>query len=157
MRHWRKAFAAQLTLARETARPVVVHSREAADDTAAMISEAGREGVLGVLHCHTGPANLAEAAIEAGWYLSFAGMITFKSWTDDGLLALVPAERVLVETDAPYLAPIPNRGKRNEPAFASLTLARLAQARGIPAVELGEITSANASRLFGLELHAHSR
>lgn len=150
----RRAFAAQLALARETRRPVVVHTREAVDDTAAMVTEAGREGILGVLHCFTGPMSLGESALAAGWWLSFSGIITFKSWTDDAMLAMTPDDRLLVESDAPYLAPVPHRGKRNEPAFVSLTLARLATARGVTAAALGEITSMNARRFFGLEVPA---
>jgi TatD DNase family protein len=145
-----EAFEHQIALARELNRPLVVHTREAVDDTRALVTSAGKSGVRGVLHCFTGPRELAEAALDAGWYLSFAGVITFKKWADDALVRLVPADRVLVESDAPFLAPMPHRGKRNEPAWVSLTLARLAQARGIPAESLGEMTSANASRLFDL-------
>lgn len=152
----RKAFAAQLALAAESGRPVVVHSREAVDDTAAMVAEAGRAGIVGVLHCFTGPASLASVALDAGWYLSFSGIITFRSWTDDALLAMAPEGRLLVESDAPYLAPIPHRGKRNEPAFVSLTLARLAAARGVSAATLGRTTTVNAARVFALELTAHA-
>jgi TatD DNase family protein len=130
----------------------VVHTREAVDDTAAMVAEAGREGIRGVLHCFTGPASLARAGLDAGWMLSFSGIITFRSWTDDALLAMAPDDRVLVESDAPYLAPVPHRGKRNEPAYVSLTVARLAAARGVTAAALGDITAANAITFFGLEL-----
>ncbi len=148
----RRAFSAQLALASETGRPAIVHSRAADDDTEAMVAEAGREGISGVMHCFTGPRSLAAAALEAGWYLSFSGIITFKKWADDELLRLAPDDRLLVESDAPYLAPVPHRGKRNEPAFVSLTLARLAAARGVAAATLGEVTVANALRFFGLEL-----
>jgi TatD DNase family protein len=144
------AFEHQLELARETDRAVVVHTRAALDDTRAMVHEAGKNGVRGVLHCFTGPRELAETALEADWYLSFSGVITFKKWTDDALLRLAPVERLLVESDAPYLAPVPHRGKRNEPAWVSLTLARLATARGISAEALGAVTMQNTARLFGL-------
>lgn len=147
-----EAFERQIALARELRRPLVVHTREAIDDTRALVASAGKSGVRGVLHCFTGPRELADAALDAGWYVSFSGVITFKNWKDDALLRLAPADRILVESDAPYLAPAPHRGKRNEPAWVSLTLARLAQARGIPADVLGEITSDNAVRLFGLSL-----
>jgi len=146
------AFERQIALARELHRPLVVHTREAVDDTRALVESAGKAGVRGVLHCFTGPRELADVALEAGWYLSFSGVITFKNWTDDALLRVAPADRILVESDAPYLAPVPHRGKRNEPAWVSLTLARLAAARGIPAEMLGTITSDNAARLFGLAL-----
>jgi TatD DNase family protein len=144
------AFAAQIEIAAETRRPVVVHTREAEDDTAAMIAEARSVGVIGVLHCYTGSRALAERALEAGWYISFSGIITFRKWTDDALIRLVPRDRVLAESDAPYLAPVPHRGKRNEPAFVSFTVARLAAVRETGVDALGEDVAANASRLFGL-------
>ncbi len=146
----RRAFAAQLALGLERARPVVVHTRKAEADTRAMIVEAGQAGVRGVLHCFTGSSDLAAAAVDVGWYVSFSGIITFKKWDDDALLRLVPEDRLLVESDAPYLAPAPNRGKRNEPAWVSLTVARLAAARGTTPEALGGATAANAVRLFGL-------
>jgi TatD DNase family protein len=146
----RRAFAAQLALALELRRPVVVHTRDAEDDTRAMVVEAGSAGVRGVLHCYTGSHALAEAALGVGWYLSFSGIVTFKKWTDDGLLRLVPSDRLLVESDAPYLAPTPNRGKRNEPAWVSRTVERVAEARGVHASEIGRQTAANAISLFAL-------
>ena len=145
-----EAFEQQIALAGELRRPLVVHTRQAIEDTGALVEQAGKEGVVGVLHCFTGPRELAERALDAGWYLSFSGVITFNKWADDALLRLPPADRLLVESDAPYLAPVPHRGKRNEPAWVSFTLARLASARGVPADMLGEITSDNAVRLFGL-------
>lgn len=145
-----EAFEAQLELARELARPVVVHTREAVDDTRRLVRAAGVRGIAGVLHCFTGPRELAETALDAGWHLSFSGVITFRKWNDDALLRLAPADRILVESDAPYLAPVPHRGKRNEPAWVSLTLARLADARGMKPDALGDIVCANAIRFFGL-------
>ena len=146
----RAAFTEQIALARELRRPVVVHTREAEDDTRAVVSDAGRQGVRGVMHCFTGSHALARAALDAGWFISFAGIITFKKWTDEDVLRLVPDDRLLVETDAPYLAPVPHRGKRNEPAYLPLTIARLAAARAVPAARIAELTSANARALFGL-------
>jgi TatD DNase family protein len=146
----RVAFAAQLSLAAELRMPVVVHTREAEDVSRAMVVEAGAAGVIGVLHCYTGTAALAEAALDAGWYVSFSGIVTFKKWTDDALLRVVPDDRLLVESDAPYLAPVPHRGRRNEPAWVSFTVARLASARGVPASHVGDVTAENARRLFGL-------
>jgi TatD DNase family protein len=146
----RRAFAAQLALAAECRLPVVVHSREAADDTAAMVREAGANGVVGIMHCFTGPAALAETAIEAGWYVSFSGVITFKKWADDALLRLPPADKLLVESDAPYLAPVPYRGKRNEPAYVSQTVTKLAEARGLSAERLGDVVTENARKCFSL-------
>jgi TatD DNase family protein len=144
----RRAFAAQLALARDAGKPVVVHTREAEADTAAMVEEAGGAGIVGVLHCYTGSTDLAEKALAAGWYVSFSGIITFRKWTDDALLRLVPDERLLVESDSPYLAPVPHRGKRNEPAWVSFTVARLAAARGVTPDHIGEVTTANAKRFF---------
>jgi len=146
----RRAFAAQLALARDLAKPVIVHTRDAEDDTRAMMEEAARAGVLGVLHCFTGTRALAEAAINAGWYISFSGIVTFKKWSDDDIIRLVPDDRILAESDSPYLAPVPHRGKRNEPAWVSFTVARLGDARGVTADAMGETVSANARRLFKL-------
>jgi TatD DNase family protein len=115
-----------------------------------MILDAGRAGVRGVLHCFTGSADLASAAIDAGWYVSFSGIITFKKWNEDALLRLVPDERLLVESDAPYLAPVPFRGKRNEPAFVPRTVERLAVARCVTPAVIAHVTTENARRLFGL-------
>lgn len=152
----RRAFAMQLALAAELHLPVIVHTREAVDDTIAMVREAGQAGIVGILHCFSGPAALADVALEAGWYLSFSGIVTFKRFDDDAVLRLAPDDRVLIETDAPYLAPVPHRGKRNEPAFASLTLARVAQARGVGVGALGPHVTANAARLFGLATAMHA-
>ncbi len=148
----RRAFSAQLALARDLGRAVVVHAREAEEDTRAMVEEAGAGGVRGVLHCFTGSHRLAETALAVGWYVSFSGVVTFKKWEDDALLRLVPEDRLLIESDSPYLAPVPHRGKRNEPAWVSLTLARVAQARGADASALGEGVTRNAARLFGLAI-----
>jgi TatD DNase family protein len=146
----REAFDAQLALGAELRRPVVVHTRAAEADTRSMVVAAGRAGAIGVLHCYTGSAALAEAALEVGWYVSFSGIVTFRKWTDDALLRLVPDDRLLVESDAPYLAPVPQRGKRNESAWVTFTVARLALARGTDAEALGARTAENARRLFGL-------
>jgi TatD DNase family protein len=146
----RRAFAEQLAIAAETGRPVVVHTREAVDDTIAMIREAGAQGIRGVLHCFTGPPPLLAAAVEADWYVSFSGVVTFKKWDADALIRECPADRFLVETDAPYLAPVPHRGKRNEPAYTTLTLAHVAEARGLLVEAAGQLCVANAARLFGL-------
>ena len=146
----RAAVRAQVALAARRMRPVVIHTRDAEDDTRALIADAAAAGVVGVLHCFTGSAALAVYGIERGWYVSFSGIITFKKFTDDALLALVPPDRILVESDAPYLAPVPYRGKRNEPAWVPLTLARLARARNADPSELAAATVDNARRLFGL-------
>ena len=148
------AFAAQIGLAAEVKKPLVVHTRDAEDDTRSMIREAQAAGAIGVLHCYTGSHALAELAIDAGWYVSFSGIITFRKWSDDDLLRLVPRDRLLVESDSPYLAPVPFRGKRNEPAWVAHTLTRLAEARSDDADDLGRTTAENAARLFGLAIQA---
>jgi TatD DNase family protein len=146
----RRAFADQLAIAQETGRAVVVHTREAEADTAAMVREAGSAGIRGVLHCFTGSHTLAAEALAAGWYVSFSGIITFKKWADDTLLALVPDDRLLVESDSPYLAPVPYRGKRNEPAWCAYSVERLARAREVEPAHIAAITGRNARQLFGL-------
>jgi len=144
------AFRAQLELAAARGAPVVVHTREAEDDTAVLLGEAAAAGVRGVLHCYTGSARLARTALAAGWYISFSGIITFRKWTDDELLRLVPDDRLLVESDAPYLAPVPHRGKRNEPSHVPFTIERLARARMATSGSIAAVTAANARALFRL-------
>ena len=114
------------------------------------VREAGAAGVRGVLHCYTGSHALAELALSVGWYVSFSGIVTFGKWTDNALIRLVSEDRVLVETDAPYLAPVPKRGRRNEPAFARYTVERLAAVRETSSEVLGAVVTANARRLFNL-------
>ena len=146
----RAAFAAQLALAGEHDVPVVVHTRDAEDDTTAMVRDAGAQRIRGVLHCYTGSHALAELALDAGWFVSFSGIVTFKKWTDEGLLRLVPDDRILAESDSPYLAPVPNRGKRNEPAWVADTVARLARVRHTDPDAMAATVAANARRLFNL-------
>jgi TatD DNase family protein len=121
-----------------------------------MIAEAGASGIRGVLHCFTGSADLARKGLDAGWMISFSGIITFRKWTDEKLLRLVPDDRLLVESDAPYLSPVPHRGKRNESAWVVRTIERLAAARGVDARTLGFRTAGNAARLFGLAIDSGS-
>jgi TatD DNase family protein len=147
----RRVLAEQVALAATLQRPVVLHTRDAEDDTLAMLRDATSAGVVGVLHCFTGSHALAEAGIDGGWFVSFSGVVTFKRWTDDALLQLVPSDRLLVESDAPYLAPVPHRGARNESAWVTLTLARLAAARGTDPATLGRATLENTRRLFLLD------
>jgi TatD DNase family protein len=153
----RAAFEAQLALAAELGKPVVVHTRDAHADTASMVSDAGRAGIIGVLHCFTGDAALAGTAIEAGWFVSFAGVVTFRKWDGDALIRDVPPDRLLAETDAPYLAPVPHRGKRNEPAYAARTVEHLATARSSTPEEIGNLVTANAERLFGFSAQPLAR
>ncbi|MGH7665091.1 MAG: TatD family hydrolase [Gemmatimonadaceae bacterium] len=146
----RLAFELQVALAREAALPIIVHTRDAEDDTRAIVAEAGEDGVAGVLHCFTGSIKLAGAALAAGWYISFSGIVTFRSWGNDDVVRLVPADRLLAESDSPYLAPVPRRGKRNEPSLVPLTIERMAAVRGESAELLARQTTDNACRLFGL-------
>jgi TatD DNase family protein len=152
----RRAFAQQLSLAKDVGRPVVVHTREAEDDTRAMVVEAGKAGVRGVLHCYTGSHALAEAALDVGWFVSFSGIVTFRKWDDDALIRVVPADRLLVESDSPYLAPVPHRGKRNEPAWVSFTVARVASAREADPLALGRQATHNAISFFNLPLKSET-
>ncbi|MGQ0767520.1 MAG: TatD family hydrolase [Gemmatimonadota bacterium] len=146
------ALEAQAQLAVTLRLPIVMHTRDAVEDTIAFLGNAAGAGLRGVLHCFTGPASLAEAAIAAGWFVSFAGVITFRKWEGDDLIRLVPSDRLLVETDSPYLAPVPRRGSRNEPAYMTHTLARLASARAVSLDEATKMSHENASRFFGLAI-----
>ena len=147
----RRAFEAQLTLAAELGKPVVVHAREADDDVAAFLRDA-RATV--VLHSFSSGPKVFEAGLAAAAYFSFSGMITFKSWTATDLLTACPPNRLLVETDAPYLAPVPHRGRRNEPAFVRDVALALANARGAAFDDIVQQTTANAQRVFGPGLAA---
>jgi TatD DNase family protein len=144
----REVFAAQLALARELDRPVIIHTREATDDTFAILQESG--GVRGVFHCFTGDTAMARRALDSGFYLSFAGIVSFpKAESLRDAARIVPEDRLLIETDSPYLAPVPYRGKRNEPAYVARVLDALAAARGETRVRLAEQTSHNFVSLFG--------
>ncbi len=145
-----EAFRRQLEVAERVGLPVVVHSRDA-DDPLAEVIEAFSGRVTGVLHCFSGKAALLRTGLEAGWYVSFAGIVTFKNFEGDELVRRVPADRLLVETDSPYLAPAPRRGKRNEPALVEHVLRRVAAIRGEDADELAEITHGNACRFYHLD------
>ena len=140
-------FRAQLELAAELGRPVVVHSRDADSDTAHLIREHGRL-VSGVLHCFSGGGELLEVALDAGWYVSFTGMVTFPGFGGRDLLQAVPRDRLLVETDSPYLAPTPHRGKRNEPAFVVRVTEVVAQLRDEPVEQVAAYTAANARAFY---------
>jgi TatD DNase family protein len=139
-----------IAAARETGLPLVIHSRDCDADMARILKEESGKGAFpAVLHCFTGGRELAFAAIELGHYVSFTGILTFKN--SGGLreiAAALPPDRVLVETDAPYLAPLPHRGKRNEPAYVVETAKVLAEARGLSADEIAEQTTENFFRLF---------
>jgi len=144
-----RVFRAQLRLARERRLPVVIHTREAEDDTLALLREEGGGEIHGVLHCFTGTPFLARAAVDLGFYVSLAGIVTFpKAGALRETAQLVPVERLLTETDSPYLAPVPHRGTRNEPALVAAVVASLAADRGMPAAELAARTTENYRALF---------
>jgi TatD DNase family protein len=145
----RDIFARQLAGAVERDLPVVIHSREAEDDVLAGLRDAGC--TRGVIHCFTEGPKMAEGALELGFYISFAGIVTFKSAQDlREIAARVPLERTLVETDSPYLAPVPHRGHRNEPAFVVEVARTIAELHGVGLEEVERVTSANVRALFGL-------
>ena len=142
-----------LQLAADSGKPVVLHSRDADADTIAMLKGAGG-GVGGVLHCFAGGPDLLSAGLDAGWMISFSGLVSFKNYTGAELVRAVPAERLLIETDSPYLAPIPHRGQRNEPAFVRDVAVAIARLRGSELSELAALTTANALRFYGLAASA---
>jgi len=144
-----QVFRAQIRLARELDVPVVIHTREADTDTVAILREEGGGSLRGVLHCFTGDKALARAGLDLGFYISLAGIITFpKAGELRDTARTVPPDRLLVETDSPYLAPTPHRGKRNEPAYVARVVATLAELHGIEAGEMARITAANFHTLF---------
>jgi len=144
------SFRAQITAARTLGLPIIVHAREADDDIASIIEdEMARGAFAGVLHCFSSGAELARRALDVGFYVSFSGILTFKSAeTIQQVARDAPADRILVETDAPFLAPVPMRGKPNEPAFTSHTLAKLAELRSTTVEEMAALTRTNTLRLF---------
>jgi len=146
----RALFEAHLALGAELDLPVVVHVREADDDVAAAL-RAMPSGTRGVLHCFTGGPKAFEEAMAAGWYVSFSGIASFKSFAAEDALLGVPADRLLAETDSPYLAPIPMRGKRNEPSFVPHVVGALALRLGIDREEVARRTTENACRFYGVE------
>ncbi len=142
-------FRAQLRVAREQSRPVVIHTREADDDTLAILREEGQGELRGVLHCFTGTAALARAGLDLGFYVSLAGIITFPKAAElRDTVRAVPIDRLLTETDSPFLAPVPHRGKRNEPAHVGRVVAALAALYHVDAGELAARTAANFHTLF---------
>ncbi|MCY7339072.1 MAG: TatD family hydrolase, partial [Sphingomonas bacterium] len=146
----RERFAAHIEAARQTGLPLVVHTRDAEDDTAEILTrEVGKGGVTGVLHCFTGSQRLADIALDLGLFISLSGIVTFKNAADlQATAKTIPPDRLLVETDAPFLAPVPNRGKVCEPAFVADTAAFVARLRGVDDQELASTTTANFFTLF---------
>lgn len=148
----RDAFRRQLRLAREVGLPVIVHSREADDETAAILEEERAAETGGVIHCFTGGEELARRALALGFCISFSGIVAFpKAQAIQDVARAVPVDRLLVETDAPYLAPPPHRGKRNEPAFVVEVARKLAELRGTTLEAIGATVGASFRRLFRVQ------
>jgi len=145
----REVFRRQIRVATQMGRPIVIHTREADEDTLAILTEAGASDVSGVLHCFTGDAAMATQAVALGLHVSFSGVVTFKAAASvRAAAAVVPDDRLLVETDAPYLAPVPHRGKRNEPAWVGHVAEVLAEVRGVTPAALRAGTAAAFEALF---------
>jgi TatD DNase family protein len=146
----RTSFRAHIAAARETQLPLIVHTRDAEDDTADILAEEMGQGAFpGVIHCFTASQEFADKALALGLYISISGIVTFKNAKDlQASAAIIPEDRLLIETDAPFLAPVPHRGKTGEPAFVADTARFLAQLRGVAVEHLAATTSANFHRLF---------
>ena len=146
----RERFREQIRLARELALPLIIHTREAQEDTVTILREEGAADVGGVFHCFSGDAWLAKDALDLGFYLSFSGVLTFKNATMlRDIAKTVPMDRLMVETDCPYLAPVPYRGKRNEPAYVQYVAETLADVRGNGSLEsIARATVDNTKRIF---------
>ena len=155
----RERFAAHIDAARQTGLPLIIHTRDAETDTADMLTEAvGKGGIAAVLHCFTGSADLARTALDLGLFISISGIVTFKNARDlQDIAKTIPADRLLVETDSPFLAPVPHRGKPCEPAFVADTAAFLAELRGEQLEDLSCATTANFFRLFEKADHERRR
>lgn len=151
---WQRArFRTHIRAARQVQLPLVIHTRAASDDTLAILKEEGEQGGAGaaggVFHCFTETLAVARAALELGFYISFSGIVTFKSAAElQEVARFVPDDRFLIETDSPYLAPVPHRGKTNTPAYVPLVAQQLARLRGVSAEDIGRQSSANFHRLF---------
>ena len=155
---WQRArFRTHIRAARALQKPLVIHTRSASADTLAILKEEGEEGgdertlgrAGGVFHCFTETAAVARAALDMGFYISFSGILTFKNAQDlRDVAAFVPLDRLLIETDSPYLAPVPHRGKTNNPSFVPHVAAQIAQIRGLGVQSVGELTTRNFERLF---------
>ncbi|NTV93861.1 MAG: TatD family hydrolase [Thiobacillus sp.] len=145
----RERFRTHIRAARAAGKPLIIHTRSAAEDTLAIMAEEGAGEIGGVMHCFTESWEVAAAALDLGFHISFSGIITFKNAADLRAVAKqVPLDRLLVETDSPYLAPVPHRGKRNEPAYVRHVGELIAELKGLTVEELGEATSRNFFRLF---------
>jgi TatD DNase family protein len=149
----RNRFRVHIQAARQLQKPLVIHTRNASDDTLALLKEQGEDGSAGsaggVFHCFTESKAVAKAALELGFYISFSGILTFKTAQDlRDVAAWVPLDRMLIETDSPYLAPVPYRGKTNNPSYVPFVAQQIANLRGCSVDEIATVTSANFSTLF---------
>lgn len=148
----RQKFIEQLNLAKEVDLPVIIHSRDAAQETFDILKEAQDGNLEGVIHCYSGSVDMALEYIKLGFYISLGGPVTFKNARVSKEVAkAVPIDKLLIETDSPYLTPEPNRGKRNEPAYVRYVAGTIAEIRGIPFEEIAIRTSENAKRLFRIK------
>ena len=151
----RTRFRTHIRAARASGKPLVIHTRAAAADTLAIMGEESAGQAGGVMHCFTETWDVAAAALDMGFHISFSGIVTFKNSTAlKDVARRVPLERMLIETDSPYLAPVPHRGKRNEPAFVKHVAEEIARLRDVPVETIASATSANFFHLFKIELHA---
>jgi TatD DNase family protein len=147
----RERFRVHIRAALRTGLPLVVHTRSASADTLDILREEGQGRVRGVFHCFTETQAVAQAALELGFHISFSGILTFRNAVDlQAIAQALPLERCLIETDSPYLAPMPHRGKLNTPAWVPLVAAKLAELKGLPLAEIARATSANFEQLFAL-------
>jgi TatD DNase family protein len=150
----RERFRTHIRAARQCGKPLVVHTRDAAEDTLQIMSEERAGDVGGVMHCFTGTWEMAQQAMSLGFYISFSGIVTFKNAQMlRDVARQVPLERMLIETDAPYLAPVPHRGKTNEPAFVRYVAEEIARLKGIPLDQVARETTDNFFRLFNIKRH----
>jgi len=147
---WQRArFERHLEASRQTGLPVIIHTRQAAEDTLSLVRQAQIEAVGGVMHCFTETKAVARAALDLNFYISFSGIVTFKSAQElQAVAQYVPLDRMLIETDSPYLAPVPHRGKTNEPAYVSHVAQFIAELRGLPVETIAQHTTENFYRLF---------
>ena len=145
----RERFRVHIRTARQVRKPLIVHTRSASDDTLAILREEGAEAASGVFHCFTETMAVARAALELGFMVSFSGIVTFRNAEDlRDVVRFVPLDRCLIETDSPYLAPVPYRGKVNNPSYVPHVAAMVAQVKGLPLEQVAQTTSANFERLF---------
>jgi TatD DNase family protein len=151
----RERFRVHIRAARQLQRPLIIHTRSSSVDTLSVLREEGEDGSAGaaggVFHCFTESMEVARSALDLGFYISFSGIVTFKTAQDlRDVAAMVPLDRILIETDSPYLAPVPFRGKTNNPSYVPYVAKQIASVRGVDVETIGRATSSNFSRLFGV-------